>query len=52
MLYEVPEPHASPHQLVFMSDADKGLGSPLNDIFWCIALSLRAPSHEKLQERL
>ena len=29
MLYEVPEPYALPHQLVFMSDTDKGLGSTI-----------------------
>ena len=29
MLYEVPDPYASPHQLVFTSDANKGLATTL-----------------------
>jgi len=33
MLYEVPEPYAPPHQLVFMSDADKELGSTIEWYF-------------------
>jgi len=33
MLYEIYEPYAQPHQLVFMSDADKGLGSIIERYF-------------------
>ena len=33
MLHEVPEPNAPPHQLVFMSDSDKRLGSTIERYF-------------------
>jgi len=52
MLYEVPEPYAPPHQLLFMSDADKGLEGTIERYFWCVAHSLCALSHGKLQEQL
>ena len=34
MLYEVPELYAPLHQLVFMTDADKGLGSTIEQYFF------------------
>jgi len=33
MLYEVPELYAPLHQLVFITDADKGLGSTIEQYF-------------------
>ena len=33
MLYEVPDPYAPPHHLVFISDTDKGLTTTLERYF-------------------
>jgi len=33
MLYKVPKPYTPPHQLEFMSDANKGLGSTIERYF-------------------
>ena len=39
MLSEVPEPYAPPHQLLFMYDADNGLGSTIERYFFNVLLS-------------